>query len=511
MTASARRRPAVWAALATATVLALAACSAGATTSTDGSSTAAGGDSAATLNVGLASVPASLDFTATGGSAIYQALVGNVYEGLVALDENGEIQPLLATDWTISEDGLTYSFTLREGVTFHDGTPFTADVVKSSLERLPEWTANTPGFLDAIDHVDVVSDLQADVVLSEPDASTLFYLSTVLGVMIAPDSVATLATEANGTGPFTFTSYEQGVAMELTRNDDYWGEPAGVSAVTLTYFADASSAANALRTGGVDALFQAEAYDQIASFESDDTYTVTTGTTQSVVVMTINSQQAELSDLRVRQAISRAIDKEAVLAAATSGYGTVLSGPSVPTDPWYAEFDENAYDPDSARELLADAGVTDLTLHFTVPNRPYAQAVAQVVQSDLAEVGITADLDVQEFPAVWLESTMTNHEFDLTVINHTEARGMVSYADPTYYWSYDDADVQADFAAASAALTDVDQVAAMESAQAQIVADAPGVWLYNTPNIVVARTGVTGMPENYLGVGIDLSGVTVAD
>ncbi|HEY0216670.1 MAG TPA: ABC transporter substrate-binding protein [Cellulomonas sp.] len=504
------RRPAAWAALATATALVLAACSAGSSTATDDSSTGAGGDSAATLTVGLASVPQSLDFTATGGSAIFQALVGNVYEGLVHLDESGAIQPLLATDWTISDDGLTYSFTLREGVTFHDGTPFTADVVKSSLERLGEWTANSPSFLAAIDHVEVVSDHQADVVLSEPDANTLFYLSTVLGVMIAPDSVATLATEANGTGPFTFGSYEQGVAMVLDRNDDYWGEPAGVSQVTLSYFADASSAANALRTGGVDALFQAEAYDQIASFESDSAYTVTTGTTQSVVVLTMNSQQPALADLRVRQAISRAIDKDAVLAAATSGYGTTLSGPAVPTDPWFAEFDENAYDPGSARTLLEEAGVSDLTLHFTVPNRPYAQAVAQVVQSDLAEIGVTATLDVQEFPAVWLESTMTNHEFDLTVINHTEARNLISYGDPTYYWSYDDADVQADFAAAAAAPTEDEQVAAISSAQEQIVADAPGVWLYNAPNIVVARAGVTGMPENYLGVGIELGGATVA-
>ncbi|HEY0187612.1 MAG TPA: ABC transporter substrate-binding protein [Cellulomonas sp.] len=510
MSVTAGRRPAAWATLATVAALALAACSAGAGTSTETGSTAAAGDSAATLDVGLASVPESLDFTATSGSAIFQALVGNVYEGLVQLGEDGEIEPLLATGWTISDDGLTYSFTLREGVTFQDGTPFTADVVKSSLERLPEWTANTPTLLGAIDHVDVVSDQQADVVLSEPDANTLFYLATVLGVMIAPDSVATLATEANGTGPFSFVSYDQGVAMVLDRNDDYWGEAAGVSEVTLTYFADATSAANALRTGGVDALFQAEAYDQIASFESDADYTVTTGTTQSVVVMTINSQQAALSDLRVRQAISRAIDKDAVLAAATSGYGTVLSGPSVPTDPWYAEFDENSYDPDSARELLAEAGVTDLTLNFTVPNRPYAQAVAQVVQSDLAEVGITATLEVQEFPAVWLESTMTDHDFDLTVINHTEARNLVNYADPTYYWGYDDADVQADFATAAAAVTEDDQVAAISAAQEQIVADAPGVWLYNTPNIVVTRAGVTGLPENYLGVGIDLAGATVA-
>lgn len=497
----------------TAAVLALAltACSAGSSGDpTTGGSTDAGAPDA-TLNLGLAVVPASLDFTTTGGAAIFQALVGNVYEGLVEIDQDGEVQPLLATDWTVSDDALTYSFTLRDDVTFHDGTPFTADIVKSSLERVPEWTANSPSLLAAIDHVDVVSETQADVVLSEPDADLLFWLGTVLGVMMTPDSIDSLATAANGTGPFRFVSYEQAVEMVLERNDDYWGDPAGVAEAQLTYFADASAAANALRTGGVDALFQAEAYDQIAAFEADAGYEVTVGTTQSVVVMTINSGREELVDVRVREAISRAIDKEAVLAAATSGYGELLSGPSVPTDPWYQEFDDNSYDPDSAQELLADAGAEGLELTFTVPNRPYAQVIAQVVQSDLAAVGITATLDVQEFPAVWIESTMTNHDFDLTVVNHVEARNLVNYADPAFYWSLDNAEVQDYLAEASSALTEEDQIAAVEAAQEIIVAEAPGVWLYNTPNIVVTQAGVTGLPANYLGVGIDLAGVTVSE
>lgn len=519
MSKPSHRRLAAISAMSVAVALTFTACSAGssdpATSSGDPASTASSGGAAgasdATLELGLAVVPANLDFTTTGGAAIFQALVGNVYEGLVELDQTGEILPLLATDWTMSDDGLTYSFTLRDDVTFHDGTPFTADIVKFSLERLPEWTANSPAFLDAIDHVEVVSETQADVVLSEPDANLLFWLSTVLGVMMAPDSVADLATAANGTGPFTFGSYEQAVEMVLERNDNYWGELAGVSQATLTYFADATAAANALRTDGVDALFQAEAYDQIASFENDPSYAVTVGTTQSVVVMTLNSNQEKLSDLRVRQAISRAVNKEAVLAAATSGFGVLLSGPSVPTDPWFEEFDENAYDPESARELLAEAGAEGLEVSFTVPNRPYAQAVAQVVQSDLAAVGVRATLDVQEFPAVWVEKSMTNHEFDLTVVNHVEARNLVNYGDPTYYWSFDNAQVQQYLTEAATAVTPEAQTVAIEAAQDIIVAEAPGVWLYNTPNIVIANAKVTGLPTNYLGVGIDLAEVSVAE
>lgn len=516
MPGTSRRRRAVGAAATAGLALILAACSAGASPAGPDTASApapagAAGVSDATVTVGLATVPASLDFTTTGGAAIFQALMGNVYEGLVQLGDDGSVQPLLATSWKVSDDGLRYTFTLRDGVTFHDGAAFTADDVKFSLERLSQWTANTPGNLAAIDHVEVDSPTQATVVLSAPDANALFWLAGPLGAMFDPDSVASLATQANGTGPFTFVSYEQSVKMVLTRNDDYWGSPAQVKEVDLDYFADAASAANALRTGGVDALFQAEAYDQIPSFEADPAFTVTTGTTQGVVVMSMNSAHGALGDTRVRQAIATAIDKPAVLAAATAGYGTVLGGPSVPTDPYYVDTsDTYAYDPDAATALLAQADATGLSLTFTVPNRPYAQAIAQVVQSDLAAVGITVTLVPQEFPAVWVDQTMTKKNFDLTVTNHVEPRNITNYANPDYYWSYDSAPARDLFARAKAAVGDDAFTAAMKDAAALVVSDSPGVWLYNPPNVVVTRAAVSGFATNYMGVGIGLAQVGVA-
>lgn len=500
-----------------ASALMLTACNAGGsptapTTAGTTASTDAPTASDATLRVGLAANPASLDFTQTGGAAIFQALVGNVYEGLVALDDAGQIQPLLAESWTVSDDGLEYDFVLKEGVTFHNGNAFTADNVKFSLERIPEWKANTPGNLASIDHVEVVSPTEAKVVLSAPDHSALFWLAGPLGAIFDPTEVDSLATEAVGTGPFSFVSYDPGVEMVLERNDDYWGTPALVKTVELTYFADANAAANALRSDGVDALFQAEAYDQLAAFEANSEFTVTTGTTQGVVVMTMNSNAAPFDNADVRAAVMYAIDREAVLAAATSGYGTILGGPTVPTDPYFEDkTDVYPHDVDKAKELIASSGVTDLDVTFTVPSRPYAQAIAQVVQSELAEIGITVTLETQEFPAVWVEKTMTNQEFDLTVTNHIEPRNVTNYANPDYYWSYDNAAVQADFAAAKAATDDATFDAAMTSAVDQIVADAPGNWLYNPPNIVVTKAGVTGFATNYMGVGIQLAQVSVGD
>lgn len=512
MTNYARRAlPAVIAATA---ALTLAACSAGSdaptgTDTADGTDT--GVDTSAVVRVGLAAIPANLDFTTTGGAAIPQALMGNVYEGLVQLDDRGEIQPLLATDWEVSEDGLTYTFTLQEGVTFHDGAAFTAENVKFSLERVKDWTASSPSNLAALDSVDVISPTEVAVKLSEPDYNTLFWLASPLGAMFDPDSVDNLAAEANGTGPFAFISYDQGVRMELERNDEYWAEPAGVAGIELLYFSDASAAANALRTGGVEALYQVEAYDQVASFEADDAFTVTTGATQGVVVMSMNPDNPALAEVTVRQAISHAVDKEAVLAAATSGYGTILGGPAVPTDPYYQDLAGTyPYDPELAATLLAEAGVTDLALTFTVPNRPYAEAAAQVLQSNLSEVGIDVTLESQEFPAVWLEETFTNHNFDLSITNHVEARNLWSYDDPGYYWSYSSEEAGAAFDQARTATDEAGYHEAITAAVEQIVTDAAGVWLYNTPNIVITTAEVTGLPTNYLGVGIAFDEVSVS-
>lgn len=498
--------------------LTLTACGAGADDAAEPDEANGGADaggaevSDATVSIGMFAVPANLDFTTTGGAAIFEALLYNVYEGLVRIDAEGEVQPLLAESWDISDDGLEYTFQLQEGVTFHDGAEFTAENVKFSLERLDEWSANTPELLSAVDSVEIIDDHEVTVVLSEPDYDALFWLAGPLGTMFDPDSVDDLATEANGTGPFEFITYENAVRMELERHDDYWGDPAGVAGVELVYYEDPSAAANAIRTGGVDAILRSEAYDQLDSFEEDDDIEVVVGSTQGVAVMAMNDDHEALADPEVRTAIQHAIDKEAVLAAATAGYGEPLGGPSVPTDPYFVDFSGTyEYDPERAEELLDSAGVEDISLTFNVPNRAYAESSAQVIQDNLSEVGIDVDLETQEFPAVWVEENMVNQDFDLTVINHVEPRNMANFANPDYYWGYDSAEAQDLFDQAASATDDEEYVSAMEELTEHIVEDTPAVWLYNPPNIGLTTEGISGLPENDLGVGIDLSDVTLSE
>ncbi len=495
--------------LLAAVVLTLAAaCSAGAGSGGSGPS-ASGSASGGSLQIGLGAAPANLDMTTTAGAAIPQALMYNVYEGLVKLDSGSRIRPLLARSWTISPDRLTYSFTLRSGVRFSNGDRFDADTVKFNLDRLPDWKANTPGYLAAIKNVRVTSPTEVKVVLKHPDNNLLFWLAGPLGAMFTPGAVADMATKAVGTGPFLLQRYNRGESLVLTRNDSYWGTRAPLARVTLRYYSDANAPVNALRSGGLDAVYQTQATDQVPQFRTDKRFEVRIGATPGITVMSMNNARAPFDDKRVRQAIMYGVDRRAVNTAATNGYGTVLGAPVPPTDPWYRDLSGHyAYDPAKARRLLAQAGHRHLTVDFTVPTLPYAQTIAQVVKSDLAKIGVTAQLHNQEFPAVWLDRTYTAHDYDLTVINHVEARNIVNYGNPDYYWGYDNPRVRALLDRAAAADGEAAYTADMRKVADILVADAAADWLYNAPNIVISTTAVQNLQADDTGVALDLTAVS---
>lgn len=486
-------------------LLLISACSAGAGSST-GSGNGGGGSNEQTLTVGLGASPANLDMTQSAGAAIPQALMYNVYEGLVKLNGKADVEPLLAKSWKISDDGKTYDFTLQSGVKFSNGDPFNADVVKFNLDRIPDWKANTPGNLSSIKSVSVVSDTEVKVQLKHPDNNVLFWLAGPLGAMFSPKAVSDLATKAVGTGPYLMSQYNRGESLILKRNDDYWGTKAKLSQVTLRYYSDANAPVNALRSGDLDAVYQTQAVDQIKQFQSDSKYTVQTGVTTGITVMSMNNARAPFNDKQVRQAIMYGVDRNAVNTAATNGLGTVLGGPVAPTDPWYTDLSKKyPYDPAKAKKLLAAAGKSKLTVDFTVPSLPYAQTISQVVKSDLAKIGVTARLHTQEFPAVWLDKTFTKHNYDLTVINHVEARNVFNYGDSSYYWGYRDKAVQKELAEAVQAPDQAKYDDLMKKAVDGIVDDAAGDWLYNSPNVVIAKKSVTGLGANDTGVSLDLT------
>lgn len=499
--ARSRLRPAV-ALLAGALVATVAACSAGSTSALP----AAGGGSA--LTIGLFAEPANLDFTRTDGAAIPEALLVNVYEGLVKIDQaDGRIVPALAESWTVSPDGLTYDFTLRKDVKFSNGEPFTADDVKFSIERVKsaDWTISLKKGMDAVKSVEAVSPTQARVVLSQPSNGWLFRMTTRIGAMFNPSGVADLANKPVGTGPYTVAEFRRGDALKLTAREGYWGPKPAIKDVTLRYFKDPTAATNALLTDGIDVIGTVQAPEALAQFANNVRYQVIEGTTNGEVTLAMNNAAGPTSDVRVRRAIAMAIDHDAVMKTAWAGRGTLIDSMVAPTDPWFQKLpDVTPYNPDAARALLAQAGQPNPKLRFRVANLPYAVAAAQVVQSQLKAVGIDAQIEPLEFPARWLDEVFKRADYDLSIVAHVEPRDITTFANPDYYWRYNNPEVQRLISAAETGPQD-QQVPSLQRAARLIAEDAAADWLFLLPNLIVADPDVKGLPVNRIGESFELA------
>lgn len=487
------------AALVLVAALIVAACSAG--------STAFVSQGPDTLAVGFSAEPANLDFTRTDGAAIPQALLYNVYEGLVKLDANGDIVPLLAESWFVT-DGVTYDFTLRPGVKFSNGAPFTASDVEFSIDRVKtDWTISLKSEMDVVDHVEVVDPLRVRVVLKRPSNSWLFDMTTRVGAMFSPTGVADLADTAVGTGPYVVAQRRPGDSLVLRRNPDYWGTPPAYATVVLKYIKDPTALNNALLSNGIDVISQIAAGDSVPQFENDNRFEVLQGTTNSEVVLSFNGAEAPLNDVRVRQALTLAIDRSSVLATTWANHGTLIGSMVPPTDPWYEDLSNYyPYDPARARALLARAGQSNLSLRLRIPNLPYAVSAAQVIQSELANIGVRVTIEPLDFPAVWLQQVFTDHDFDLSIVAHVEARDITTFGDPGYYWGYDNPRVRQLLSDADSG-TSQEQIADMREVARTITADAAADWLFLAPNIVVAKRNVTGLARNQISESFDLTGL----
>ncbi|GAA4982429.1 ABC transporter substrate-binding protein [Actinopolymorpha pittospori] len=498
--------PRRFAILLTLAVLALtAACSAGSGTTGE----TAGSDTS--LDVGFIAEPASLDFTRNDGAAIPQALLVNVYEGLVKLDAEGRIVPLLAKSWQVSPDRRTYTFTLRDGVTFSDGKPFTAQDAAFSIDRVKtSWTTSLKTGMDVVARAEPVSATTLKVTLKRPSNSWLFAMTTRIGAMFSRTGVADLATKPIGTGPFVVEKWTRGDSMVLTARDGYWGKAPAVQRITLRYFKDPTAMNNAMRTGGIDVISTVQAPESLPEFSDTSKYHVIEGTSNGEVVLSYNNSKPPLTDRRVRQALSYAIDRKAVLDTAWAGHGTLIGSMVPPTDPWYEDLSQTyPYDPAKARQLLAQAGHPTLTLRLRIPNLPYAVASAQVVKSQLAQVGVTARIDVLEFPARWLDEVYTKADYDMSIISHVEPRDITSWGNPDYYWRYDNPRVQQLLAQADSG-TAQQQVDRMKQVARTLAEDAAADWLFLLPNLMVADPGVRGLPTNVVSEAFDLTAVSVA-
>ncbi|HEY6738374.1 MAG TPA: ABC transporter substrate-binding protein, partial [Actinopolymorphaceae bacterium] len=430
-----RRRTTMIAGLAA--VAAVVGCSAG-----------SGGDPAAPktqeLRVGIVAEPRSLDFTQDDGAAIPQALLVNVYEGLVELTPEGEIVPALAKSWKISDDRKVYTFELHDNVRFSNGAKFTAEDAVFSINRVKtDWKPAVKAGMDVVDTAEAVDDDTLRVTLKQPSNSWLFSMTTRIGAIFSRTGVDDLATEPVGTGPFVVQRWQRGSQMVLTANEKYWGKRPPLDKVTMRYFKDPTAMNSAMRSGGIDVISSVQAPESLSQFRDESKYQIIEGTTNGEVVLSFNHSSEPLKDKRVRQAIKYALDHEAILDTAWAGHGELIGSMVPPTDPWYEDLTGlYPHDPAKARALLAQAGRSNLTLRLRIPNLPYAVASAQVVQSQLRDVGIEAKIEELEFPDRWLDEVFSKADYDLSIISHVEPRDITRWADSGYYWRYDNPQVR---------------------------------------------------------------------
>ena len=461
------------------------------------------------LVIGATAAPAALDPSTNSGAAISQALLYNVYETLVKIDSSGDIVPLLATGWNESEDGLTYTFTLQPKATFASGAPLNAEAVKTSLERIvndDSVIATLKSQLGSMESVAAQDDSTVVVKLSQRDNNWLYYAAQTAGIIYEPDRLDQLDTAPAGSGPFVFDSWSEGNPMVLRRNDSYWGTPTVFDSVTIKYFSDPNAENSAMSSGDLDVISNVQAPQSISQFQGTDQYTILNGTTMGEVVLGFNHQREAFSDVRVRQAINHAINRSDLLQTVTAGYGTLIGSMVAPTDPWYEDLSGTYdYNSDTARRLLADAGHPDgLTLALRVPNLPYATSAATFIASQLSQVGITVTTDTLEFPARWIDEVMTKSNYDMTIISHVEGRDIEKWANPDYYWHYDNAEFQRLITEARTGPAD-EQTERMKQAARLLADDAAADFLYSMANLVVLRSDISGVPENLTSESLDLT------
>ena len=466
-----------------------------------------------TITLGMVLEPPNLDPTAGAAAAIDEVVYANIFEGLTRFGPDGAVLPALAQSWDVSEDGKTYTFHLHTGVTFHDGTAFDAEDVKFSLDRArAEDSANAQKALFAgIDTVEVIDPATVTVTLKDADGSFPFNMAWGDAVIVAPESVADEATNPVGTGPFKFDEWAQGDHITISRYDGYWGTPAQLSKATFRIISDPTAAFAAMMAGDVDAFPNFPAPETLAQFSTDPRFKVIVGSTEGETILAMNNRQPPLDNVKVREAIAHAINRQDIIDGAMFGYGTPIGTHFAPHNPDYVDLAAlSAYDPEKSKALLSEAGISNLKLRLALPPPTYARRGGEIIAAELAAVGIQTEITNLEW-AQWLEQVFKGHDFDLTIVSHTEPMDINIYARPDYYFGYG----KPDFVALMETLTKTTDPAArsdlLKQAQEMIAKDYVNAYLFQLAKTGVANAKIEGLWENSPTQANDLTAVHWVD
>lgn len=439
----------------------------------------------------------SLDPHASAAAGTREVLF-NIYEGLVKLGPDGELIPAVAERYEVSEDGLVYTFYLREGVTFHNGQPVTAEDVIYSLHRC----ADSSGDSALVSAFSAVKDLQAAdqrTVTFRLDAPNL-ELINFMTAAIVPADYEELATHPMGTGPFKYVSRSVQENIVMERYDGYWGEKAGVQKVTYQIYEDATTLMMALNGGAVDLC--AHLTDAQTS-QLGEGFTVLEGTMNLVQAVYLNNAAAPFDNEKVRQALSYAIDRQSIMDFLSGGRGTPIGSSIYPklTKYFLPELaDYYAYDPAKAKTLLAEAGYPDgfeMTITVSSNYQPHLDT-AEVVVQQLRAIGVNATVQPVD-AATWYADVYTGRQFQATITGvdakNTTARAMLERFvsdNGKNFVNYHNPDYDALYRQAMSSTDDGQQTAIYKQMETMLTETAANLYLQDLADLVAIRSDLTG-------------------
>mgnify|MGYP002713058718 FL=1 len=368
---------------------------------------------AGVIVVGQIAEPQSLDPHAVTAVNDFRILM-NVYDGLVRYKAGTlEVEPALATAWEISTDGTVYTFSLRDGVTFHDGSAFDAEAVVFNFERMlkDDHPYHDTGpfplsfFFSAVQTVEAVDPKTVKFTLNEPYAPFLSNLAYPTGLIVSPAAVKQHGKEfgrhPSGTGPFRFAEWRANEAVVIEKNQGYWDGDAASNAIVYRPITDANTRVAEMLAGGIDLMVEVPP-TALSQFRGDS-FKVVEQAGPHLWFLILNCKDGPFADKRVRQAANYAINKEALVNDVLEGTAEVAAGPTPPAFAW--AYDDKLrpypYDPEKARALLAEAGAdgAELTFYVTEGGSGMLDPIAMgtAIQADLAAVGLKVKIETYEW------------------------------------------------------------------------------------------------------------------
>jgi peptide/nickel transport system substrate-binding protein len=462
-----------------------------------------GGNLVVAMNV----EPGFLDPTSGAGAEITRMMHQNVLEGLMGFQENGRLfNALAASSPTISKDRLTYTFKLRRGVKFHNGSDLTSSDVKVKFDwaRDPKTTHASPTYYSDIESVTAADALTVVFKLKAPNNDFLYNLARAESVIQPGELFSTAAgrealkTKPIGTGPFKLEAWNRGSNVRLSRNTDYYVSSLPyVDNVTFRFLGDDQNAKVAgLRSGDIDVIAYNVPAEQVATLKND--FNVLVGNSSGEITISLNNKRKPFDDIRVRRAFTAAMDKASIVKGGFFGYGTVIGSFNSPGQPYFVDLSKRApFNPTQAQALLKDAGyASGLKVKFTVTNEfPIERRTAEIYAQQLAKVGVTAEIELVPFNT-WIDKVFTKKDYDLTIIGHAESYDLDRYARDGYYFNWDNAEYAAMNKKALTTGDNVERNNLYIKMQYMLADRAPGIWAFTAPYIAATRKNVYGWWQN---------------